>query len=421
MSFAGANIGTDRRQFFMSSAQLEALERREELEKDPARQKLGSPLRAGARILGFELCDKSTAVLALANYQARVADLKANECKRAVVKHTGPVTTVAVMSDTYKIDGSRIALSASWDTTVKVWSVNNPQRTLAVLSGHSDFVKCLVAHPTLPIVYTGSADKTIMLWRLPEAASELSGASEPVAIKPFKTIKGQHTGQIYTLCLDGETAGVLFSAGSDASIRAWNSLDGTPLAAGSDAFDGEWTIARGQHRTNISDIKWTENWLWTASADKTVVSWDIETGKADLVLEHTTTVTAVLPIPQVGVLVTGVRDGVIYIWRVDDGPPRIIREIHAHTDDVTCLKIAGRSFYSSGLDETLRVWGIKDVVEFSGGLEYMPAELAALKVQALVEQAAHTDTAGKHGGSSSALTEEEERELAELMSDIEDM
>ncbi|KAJ1671737.1 hypothetical protein GGF38_000576 [Coemansia sp. RSA 25] len=420
MSFAGANIGTDRRHFFLSSAQLEALERKEELEKDPIRQKLGSPLRAGARILGFELCDEGTAVFALANYQARVADLKANECRKAMVKHTGPVTAVAVMSDSYKVDGSRIALSASWDTTVKVWSVNNPQRTLAVLSGHSDFVKCLVAHPTLPIVYTGSADKTIMLWRLPESAGELARASEPVVIKPFKTIKGEHTGQIYTLCLDGETAGVLFSAGSDASIRAWSALDGRPLAVDGDAFDGEWAIPRGQHRTNISDIKWTEGGLWTASADKTAVSWDIETGKADLVLEHTTTVTAVLPIPQVGIVVTGVRDGIIYIWRVNDGSPRIIREIHAHTDDVTCLRIAGRHFYSSSLDETLRVWVIKDVVEFAEGLEYVPAELAALRMQA-AEQAVTTSTAGKHGGSSSALTEEEERELAELMSDIDDM
>ncbi|KAJ2895468.1 hypothetical protein IWW38_002299 [Coemansia aciculifera] len=426
MSVAGANIGTDRRHFFMSSAQLEALEKKEELEKDPIRQKLGSPLRAGARILGFELCDKNTAVFALANYQARVADLKANECKRAaVVKHAGPVTAVAVMPDTYRVNGSRVALSASWDTTVKIWAVNNPQRTLAVLTGHSDFVKCLAAHPTLPIVYTGSADKTVMLWRLPEVADELLGdGGEPKTIKPFKTIKGQHTGQIYTLCLDGgeeAAGGVLYSAGSDASIRAWNALDGRPLVVDSSAFeDGEWMIPHGQHRTNISDIKWTEGsggLLWTASADNTAVSWDIETGKADLVLEHATTVTAVLPIPQVGVVVTGVRDGVIYVWRINDGSPRIIREIHAHTDDVSCLRAAGRCFYSSSLDETLRVWDIKDVVGFDGGLEYMPAELAALKAQVVAASA----TAGQKGGSSSALTEEEERELAELMSDIDDM
>ncbi|KAJ2062293.1 hypothetical protein GGI17_002531 [Coemansia sp. S146] len=419
MSIPGANVSSDRRNFFMSSAQLEALEKKEELEQDPIRQKLGSPLRAPARILGFELCDDNTAVFALANYQARVADLKAGECKKAVVKHTGPVTAVAVMPESYKVAGSRIALSASWDTTVKVWSVNNSQRTLAVLSGHSDFVKCLVAHPTLPLVYTGSSDKTIMFWRLPQSPEELSGSGEPMVIKPFKTVKGQHTGQIYTMCLDRETAGVLFSAGSDASIRAWNAMDGSPLPADGAAFDGEWVIPRGQHRTNISDIRCIEGGLWTASADKTAISWDIETGKADLVLEHSTTVTAVLPIPQVGVVVTGVRDGVIYVWRVNDGSPRIIREIHAHTDDVTCLRIAGRCFYSSSLDETLRVWGIEDVVGFPGGLEYMPAELAALKAQT-AEQSI-TNSTEKLSGSASALTEEEERELAELMSDIDDM
>ncbi|KAJ2346102.1 hypothetical protein GGH92_003750, partial [Coemansia sp. RSA 2673] len=302
MSIPGANVSSDRRNFFMSSAQLEALEKKEAQEQDPIRQKLGSPLRAPARILGFELYDDNTAVFALANYQARVADLKSGECKKAAVKHTGPVTAVGVMSDSYKVSGSRIGLSASWDMTVKVWSVDNPQRTLAVLSGHSDFVKCLVTHPTLPLVYTGSSDKTIMFWRLPQSAEELSGSGEPMVIKPFKTVKGQHTGQIYTMCLDRETAGVLFSAGSDASIRAWSAMDGSPLSADGAAFDGEWVIPRGQHRTNISDIKCTEGGLWTASADKTAISWDIETGKSDLVLEHSTTVTAVLPIPQVGVV-----------------------------------------------------------------------------------------------------------------------
>ncbi|KAJ2821734.1 hypothetical protein GGI24_004130 [Coemansia furcata] len=258
-----------------------------------------------------------------------------------------------------------------------------------------------------------------MFWRLPQSAEELSESGEPIVITPFKTVKSQHTGQVYTMCLDSETAGILFSAGSDASIRAWNAIDGSPLVADSVAFDGEWVIPRGQHKTNISDIKCTEGGLWTASADKTAISWDTETGKADMVLEHSTTVTAVLPIPQVGVVVTGVRDGVIYVWRVNDGSPRIIREIHAHTDDVTCLRIAGRCFYSSSLDGTLRVWGIADVVGFTGGLEYMPAELAALKVQAAKQSI--TEKSDKLGGTASALTEEEERELAELMSDIDDM
>ncbi|KAJ1817704.1 hypothetical protein LPJ60_004702 [Coemansia sp. RSA 2675] len=419
MSIPGANVSSDRRNFFMSSAQLEALETKEALEQDPIRQKLGSPFRAPARILGFELCGDDTAVFALANHQARVADLKTSECKKAVVKHTGPVTAVTVMPGSYKVSGSRIALSASWDKTVKVWSVDNPQRTLAVLSGHSDFVKCLVVHPTLPLVYTGSSDKTILFWRLPQLAEELSESEEPMVIRPFKTVKGQHTGQIYTMCLDRETAGVLFSAGSDASIRAWNAMDGSLLVADGAAFDGEWVIPRGQHKTNISDIKSAEGGLWTASVDKTVISWDIETGKADIVLEHSTAVTAVLPIPQVGVVITGVRDGVIYVWRVNDGSPRVIREIHAHTDDVTCLRIAGRYFYSSSLDDTLRVWAVEDVVGFSGGLEYMPAELAALKAQAAEQLSA--SSLNKLGGSASALTEEEERELAELMSDIDDM
>ncbi|KAJ2081758.1 hypothetical protein H4R24_002083 [Coemansia sp. RSA 988] len=416
MAPAGANISSDRRNFFMSSAQLEALEKKERQEQDPVRQQLGSPIRTKARVLGFELSDKDTAVLALASHQAKVADLNAGTCVTAAVKHAGPVTSVAVLGPEYRAGGSRIAMSASWDKVIKVWAVDNPHRTLAILRGHSDFVKCLAAHPTMPIVYSGSADKSIMFWRLPESADALLSDQSPLEISPFKVIKGEHTGQIYTLCLDPTTASTLYSAGSDASIRAWDAHTGIPLAAvGADS--DYWHIARGQHKTNIFDCKLTENGLWTASADKTAVGWDLETRTADLVLEHNTAVTAVLPILQIGVVVTGVRDGAMYVWRINSGVPTIIREIHAHTDDVTCLRMAGRVFYSSGLDETLRRWDIRDVVEFSGGLEYIPVEL---KKQDTQQSQSTTAVASTANTGHSALTEEEERELAELMSDLDD-
>ncbi|KAJ2160076.1 hypothetical protein GGF46_002534 [Coemansia sp. RSA 552] len=418
---AGANVSSDRRHFFMSSAQLEALEKKEELELDPVRQKLGSPLRAGARILGVEVCGDGTAVLALASHQAKSVDLKTQKLSKTAAKHTGPVTAVALLSKTYRVDGSRIAASGSWDKSIKVWAVDDPQRTLAVLEGHSDFVKCLVAHPTLPIVYSGSADKSIMIWRLPEAAEELVHGKLPLSIAPSKTIKGQHTGQVYTLCLDPISAQILYSAGSDACVRAWDAQTGATVPDISNKSD-DWYIARGQHKTNILDCKATETGLWTASADKTAVGWDVETRKADLVLEHKLPVTAVLPIPQIGVVVTGVRDGTLFVWRVDSGQPEIIREIHAHTDDVTCLRAAGPKFYSASLDGTLRTWDIQEVVRFSGGLEYIPAEIAALKNKETVQGAA--GSVSQEGGAragNSALTEEEERELAELMSDLDDM
>ncbi|KAJ1796712.1 hypothetical protein LPJ56_007119, partial [Coemansia sp. RSA 2599] len=234
MSIPGANISSDRRNFFMSSAQLEALEKKEALEKDPLRQRIGSPIRAGGRILRFEMSGSSKAVLALGSHQAKVADLETKECKRSYVRHSGPVTSVAVMGEPYLLSGSRIALSAAWDKTVKVWAVDNPERVLAVLVGHSDFVKCVVAHPSLPLVYTGSADKTIMLWRLPDSAGDLCSGGDtsetPAEISPFKIIKGSHTGQIYTLCLD-PAAETLYSAGSDASIRAWGALTGKAVEA----------------------------------------------------------------------------------------------------------------------------------------------------------------------------------------------
>ncbi|KAJ2209762.1 hypothetical protein IW143_004429 [Coemansia sp. RSA 520] len=260
-----------------------------------------------------------------------------------------------------------------------------------------------------------------MFWRLPESLETLAQSTAPQEIAPFKTVKGQHTGQIYAMCLDPVSAQVLYSTGSDASVRAWDSQTGVAIATKGDE-SSDWYIARGQHKTNIFDCKATENTLWTASADNTAIGWDIETRTTDIVLEHSTTVTAVLPIPQVGVVVTGVRDGALYVWRVNSGVPKIIREINAHTDDVSCLRVAGRVFYSSGLDGTLRKWDIQSVVNFVGGFEYMPAELQALKDQdTSSKQGSDTLAKSSKSANQSALTEEEERELAELMSDLDDM
>ncbi|KAJ2852276.1 hypothetical protein IWW36_000419 [Coemansia brasiliensis] len=412
MAIAGANVSTERRNFFMSSAQLEALERKEELERNPLRQKLGSPLQAGARILNFDLGSKDKAVLALSSHQAKIADLETSQLTKGAAKHTGPVTAVALLNRDY--NGSQIALSASWDKSIKMWPVDNPQHTLAVFSGHADFVKCLAVHPTLPLVYSGSADKSIMYWKLPDSAEISAIRDTPLTIHPVKTVKGQHTGQIYALCLDTVSADVLYSTGSDASIRAWNAQTGAAIRI--DDME-EWCIPRGEHKTNIFDCKATENTLWTASADKTAIGWDVESRVVDLILEHDASVNAVLPIPQAGIVATGVHGGVICIWKVNSGSPRIIREIHAHTDDVTCLQAAGRVFYSSGLDGTLRKWDIKDIIEFAGGMEYIPAELEALKSQQFLNKP--KEKAAK--ASNSALTEEEERELAELMSDLDDM
>ncbi|KAJ2551255.1 hypothetical protein EV175_003758 [Coemansia sp. RSA 1933] len=424
MSIPPANVSSNRRHFFMSSAQLEALETREAQERDPIRQKLGDPLRTGGRILNFELCGNDTAVLALGNHLARVADLKAKSCTQPPTKHAGPVTGVAVLSDEYTVGGSRIAVSASWDKTIRLWPVDDVKRTLAVLVGHSDFVKCVVAHPTLPIVYTGSADKTIMIWKLPESVEILTASNgSPLELRPARIIKGQHTGQVQTLCLDAVSANVLYSAGSDASVRAWDSQTGDALPVENGDLD-EWHIPRGQHQTNITELKSTETELWTASADSTAVGWDLDTRTADMVLKHKSNVTAVLPVPQAGVVITGTHGGVIYVWRTSNGSPEVIREIHAHTDDITCLKAAGRVFYSASLDETLRVWDIMDVVKFQGGLVFMPPELAKLKAQTESSDtgaAVNGNKTSDNQPSSSALTEEEERELAELMSDLDDM
>ena len=73
--------------------------------------------------------------------------------------HVGAVYQVAWSSD------SRYLVTASKDSTAKLWQVSDYKKAKETLPGHADEVYALDWSPNGSAVATGSKDRTIKIWK----------------------------------------------------------------------------------------------------------------------------------------------------------------------------------------------------------------------------------------------------------------
>ncbi|KAI6800666.1 WD domain-containing protein [Hortaea werneckii] len=269
------------------------------------------------------------------------------------------------------------------------------------LTGHTDFVKCLLTTSLQgqPILISGGADATLIVWDLTTG-------------KPLHKLKGGHVKAVQDLAIDPlsleETAGeepsfILFTASSSPEIRRWyisrstahelpESLD-APIRA---------------HDTSVYKLRFDSNGdLWTASADKTAKhlvrsrGWEVDTS-----LPHPDFVRDVVVNEEAGLVATACRDEEVRVWDVAGSEGEVVVTYSGHFEEVTGLGLVngGRGVVSVSIDGTTRKWSLerKGIAAF---LEEVQREKSG-EGQVKSEKE-------KEG----MLTAEEEAELAELMDD----
>jgi len=191
------------------------------------------------------------------------------------------------------LDGGRQLLSASDDTTLRLWSVADGVCE-KVLSGHVGDVTC-AADCGGGLVISGSRDKTLRVWRLPdgECVHRLRG----------------HTNTVY------------------AAAAILPSPSGAPRAASASA----------DHLVCL--------WNVQAGTCERVLEG------------HTSTVYALACLSDAhGSLVSGCQAGRLLVWRPDDAAARPI-ELSGHKDAVLALApLPGGRLASGSQDGSLRVW-----------------------------------------------------------------
>jgi len=152
------------------------------------------------------------------------------------------------------------------------------------MAGHAGTISCVAIHPTFTVAVSGSEDGTIKVW------DHESG-------EYIKTLKG-HTNTVRSVAFT-PTGTHLASASSDLTIKLWDfntytcvrTLRGhdhtismvcfipTPLALNGSSIDNN----RDTTATSIDSYTAGTAFLVSASRDKTIKFWDVETG----FVEHT--------------------------------------------------------------------------------------------------------------------------------------
>ncbi|KAG0055798.1 hypothetical protein BGZ83_007378 [Gryganskiella cystojenkinii] len=377
----------------------------------------------------------ATMFLAESGHVARKINLETGKTMRIFHGHTGPVTRVAVY---YTQSGEERLVTGSWDKTIKIWDTNTKE-CLATLRGHTDFVKAIVVR-TLFVnqpdaqgketqvrhheLFSASYDGTILHWDLEKFEPFQGGAGGPW--------KG-HVRGINDLCLtieddserkadaEGEDHGkeYLYSAGSDGTIRKWDITRGQGRG-------GHCAHVFNHHATTVYRVIVEAVEIWSASADKTAQRLDLETKKVDTTLLHPDFVKSIaLAGPYV---VTGGRQETIRVWSVATG--KLIKEITGHFDEVSSMVAIGTTLFTGSLDNTVRRWSLREqdlIISPPKDIGETPASgstSAALEGEVEMNEVTNSSKSADAATavtSTSMMTEEEERELAELMgSDFED-
>ncbi|KAJ6147374.1 U5 snRNP complex subunit [Penicillium chrysogenum] len=166
---------------------------------------------------------------------------------------------------------------------------------------------------------------------------------------PIMELTG-HSGEVFAVRFD-PTAQHIASGAMDRSILLWNTY-------GQCENYGQLT----GHRGAVLDLQWSRDSraLFSASADMTLGSWDVETGER--VRRHVghEEIINCLDISKRGqeLLISGSDDGSIGIWdpRQKDALDYLQTELPI---TAVALSEAGNEIYSGGIDNTIHTWDIR--------------------------------------------------------------
>ena len=310
---------------------------------------------------------------------------------------------------------SQILISAGGKEII-LWNLNEGTQK-QVLKSHFKNITHLALNSSGSILASGSNDKTISLWRLPEGhmIANLSANNASVwslaMTDDVKTIASASYREIrlwkyppgsLSQVLEGHTREVekvlishneqlLISAGgsNDNSIRVWslpegeekyiltghqdgirdlvlNGDDSILASAGKDGVIKLWSLSDGQEIATLAGHQ-GKIWCLGISADgKTIVSgsddrcvkiWSVATGKLEKTLSDHQSAIVCLEISSNGqLLATGSQDGIVKIWNLASG--ELLTSLEQHQGAISKLKFSanGEVLVTGSEDRTIQIW-----------------------------------------------------------------
>ena len=281
--------------------------------------------------------------------------------------------------------------------------------------GHSDFVKCLastrLSSTGAEVLVSGGADGRIIVWdvhtgnKIHVVKAHLRGVLD-LTVLPSHFLTESGSGSA------GAT--ILFCAGSVGEIRRFAITEEKI-----EEIEAEKAIQ--VHETSIYQLLFdADGDLWTASADGDIVCLGREKGWGEEMRILTGGWARGVAIDEIGGWVlSGGRDEDVKVW--ERGTGKLHHNFSGHYDEITGMVVLqGQVLVSISLDGTIRQWSLKS------------ADLQAAKIKAAeMEERRERGDGGEEDieedgvgvskrGADTFVTEDEERELAELLEEEEE-
>ena len=164
----------------------------------------------------------------------------------------------------------------------------------------------------------------------------------------------QHTERVNSIQVD-EKSNKLISASNDKTIKIWN------------LNSGECLKTLNDHQDSVTSILITSTAFISGSIDKTVKIWDLNTYECLETLENNVGVSSLCLMPN-NQIACGGFNGYINIWSLKNSGQ--IKEFKAHNDYISGLLLVDEAkLVSCSTDKKIKIWSLKDIFKKSQALE----------------------------------------------------
>lgn len=225
------------------------------------------------------------------------------------IKHYDAVSCLSLNED------QGLLYSGSWDKTLKVWRISD-SKCLESISAHDDAINSVVAGFE-GLVFTGSADGTVKVWR-----RELHG--KHTKHKLLQVLLKQENA-VTALAVADHTSSVIYCGSSDGLVNYWER----------EKYLRHGGVLRG-HKLAVLCLAAAGNLVFSGSADKNICVWRRDVGGVHTCLS----------------VLTG-HTGPVKCLAVDAE--------HQDQDDYQSSKGDQRWIvYSGSLDKSVKVWRVSE-------------------------------------------------------------
>lgn len=324
----------------------------------------------------------------LGQISAAIADLQ-NQINYRIdpkINLSEPVTAIQVASPESVENQTQSPLSApvaplSGSPVTLPSLTSSSWRCIYTLNGHSDWVRSLAISPDGKTLVSGSFDKTIKLWHLPDGqlidtlskhskgvfsvvitpdGQTLASGSWDETIKLWQLDTGKlihtltnHSGSVRSLAIapDGET---LISGSFDATIKLWSLKKRQLISVLTESAGQVYAIALSPDGQTLASGG--EDGIITLWRLDTCKQLAILTGNSVNAIYRASTIWSLVISPDGETLACGSGDGTIKLWQIYTR--ELLGIFHGHSGQVMSLVISpnGQTLSSGSVDGTIKLW-----------------------------------------------------------------